>query len=386
MKKHYFLLANAVVLGLVGCGGGSGGNTTGTATPPPTTTPTTPTTPAPTTPASSTAPTTTPSTPNTTPPPVTNVDLVTQNEASVAINNRIQDIRTKCGFGALKVDNELSKLSSNHLNYMTVVAKDSKSQFASHDEAPANISMLTGIGNPFYSGYGVSNRVNYKTSNNQALAINYPFQSIGENISLIGEVSQKALQNNSFDATSSMSSINKLLAAPYHLRSLVSPLFTDIGTATTMVEYMDNNLYYYLKYANISLGTKQGTAIAYPSKLVTFPCNGVVDTETSLTNESPNPFGEQRDLASNPIGQPLYFYAPKKEIATYSISLNLNGTPLELIALNKANDVNKILQANELVMMPNKPLEKATTYIVKYNIQFTDNTTEIGEYSFKTKS
>ena len=381
MKHQSLVLVNLLALSLVGCGGGGGGdNSTTPQTNPPVTPPISTTNP---TPPATTNPTTGSGAAST---PSGSTTVVSLTEGTLGVIEHINKARETCGFGKLATNNELVKASENHLNYLKTVADNSQTAFVTHDETADSASMLTGINNPFFSGASIKERIAYSASKNQAYAVNYKSLLAGENLSLVTISNSQPIMA-TFSKEDGYNSVNRLLAAPYHLRSMVLPSFVDIGASTKLVEYQKDGKYNYLKYTGVTLGTQLSASIPKVNSVLTYPCGGIDDSEYRLDNEYPNPFGTTRDLAKNPIGQPLYFHTnPNKKLVSYQVSLMNNGVPVELLNMDAGNDPNKILSSNDIFMMPNKPLTPATKYDVKYTITYNDNTVDQGAFSFTTKA
>lgn len=363
-----YLSLSICALALTACGGGSDSGSSS-----PTPTAQNPTTPMPSQPAS-------------TPTPVQTGDSVHLSGATLSAYNRLNLARKQCGFNPLTYNTELEKSASNHINYLKVVAENSKTAYASHGEVADSISMLTGANNPYFSGINASSRVEYKTSNNKAMPVNYDAMAVSENIALHTMTTLALIPNLPTTDNTAVNLLDGLLAAPYHQRTLFLPLFTEVGININHLNYQTNQSNSRVDYLEVMLGlpsvAKQLPKLGH---LATYPCEGITDTEYELTNEEPNPFGS-RDLATNPVGQPIYFYTnDSKTLATQTVNLTQNNNPVEIITLNADNDPNKLLGKNEFFIVPNKRLTPSTAYKVNYTVNYTDGTTDKGEFTFTTK-
>lgn len=369
-----YLSLSICALALTACGGGSDGGSSPTPNnqPPATATPT-PSQPAP--------------TPAPTPVQTGDSDSVNLSGVDLSVYNQLNLARKQCGFNPLTYDAQLQNAATNHANYLKAVTENSKTAYASHDEKADNISMLTGANNPYFSGVDATSRVKYNTSNNKALPVNYNAMVVGENIAVRTLTTTAQVPTQPTSDKTAISLLGGLLAAPYHQRTLFLPLFSQVGINASHVNYQENQGNSRVDYLELMLGLPS-TAKNLPKlgRLATYPCEGITDTEYQLTNEQPSPFGS-RDLATDPVGQPIYFYAnDNKTLSTYTANLTQNGKVIDVINLNANNDPNKLLGANEFFIVPNKKLTPSTPYKVDYTVNYTDGSTDKGQFTFTTKN
>lgn len=101
------------------------------------------------------------------------------------------------------------------------------------------------------------------------------------------------------------------------------------------------------------------------NEVLTYPCQGVTDTDYEVRAESPNPV-PARDLSLQPIGQPVLIQALRGRVLVIS-SVTFTG-PLGSVALlptmTSSNDPNSILASNQAMVMPSAPLSANSTYTV----------------------
>lgn len=224
--------------------------------------------------------------------------------ASVA-NNIFSQARTNCGLNSLSSDSELKGIATQHASYIQYVFANAKpTQFNPHYENEiADIIGVTGANNPFFSGLDFKARaLNLDYSNarfgmTENIAQTFYYHSAGDLISADAAV---------------ISMSKSLLAAPYHLRSLMLPSST--LTATSVVGYKPfnkepaNNQGYVL--VNHASGTRSSVRQSFDG-VFTYPCEGVINTVTALYNEIPDPVRHTgRNLQTDPIGQPIYVNVP----------------------------------------------------------------------------
>lgn len=321
--------------------------------------------------------------------------------------------RTTCGFSSLTNNDELVKASKNHNNYLAYISETSGKPdlFASHDEKVEANWRNTGSANPYFSGKSVAERV--KTGNDKgslAEVVNYPFatsyefKSNSSEFKISGNFVSENISARSHANDGSVL-VRSLLASPYHLKSLVSQYYKDVGVHFHQSKQWEVKGYTPItaSYLTLVLGLQQGQAPQIANKTLSYPCNKIAGVEHTLTHEYPDPFaGHSRGNISKekPIGQPVYIIAqPGKVIANISnISFKpINGVvaPKVWVMFQNANprtnlqhirDVHKRLEANEAFLIPDTKLQPATTYEVSYTINYTDKTSENTKFNFSTKS
>ena len=152
-----------------------------------------------------------------------------------------------------------------------------------------------------------------------------------------------------------------LLAAPYHLRSLMMPSASVTGTGVVIYkpynkEAANNQGYVLVNHAAATQATKDNTV----KGVFTYPCEGVTDTVTALYNETPDPVKHTgRDLRVDPIGQPIYINMPSAQtidisnVRFHDIQRNID-VPIELLDYRQdpyKNTANA-LPANEAFILP----------------------------------
>lgn len=375
---------------LVGCGGG-GGNTATSAQPLPVS-------------QSTSTSTSQPTLITTDATPITTAD----SSIALKVINLLNENRTKCGFGGLTVNQNLNNTAYNHANYLATVALANHYGFASHYEqaekyADGTSLLQTGTNNPYYSGYNIDTRLNPKTYNEKALPAAYHGLGI-ENLSE-SFASSNALMPPVDPVVQSASMLRALFAAPYHLRMLVLPQASEVGTSFRQDNWATNNSYYRSAVLEIVSGIPANANHIETLNTLSFPCTGVV-TDYALKNETPNPFGykdsngsvvaytdpkkvsEVRDLEANPVGQPIYIRVPaNKTIQSVNVTIkNGSNTVTDITKLTSATDPNKMLEPYEAIIIPNQPLQPSTTYDVSYQVTLTDGTNRFNTFSFTTKA
>lgn len=314
-----------LALGLSACGGGGSGSDTEPAS----------------------APAATPSSPGAS-AVATSVDIVTTapssptgyNQEELAAYNRFSNHRAQCGFGYLSQSTALDLSATNHVRWM--VANNT----VSHSEIP---------GTTGYTG-----------SNSQARMIAAGYMGgtqYGE--VLAGGVS---VAKTGFGVVGARA----LLAAPYHLARLMSS-YREIGvivrsggglTSGADFTYAGSSPVTWL-VADMASSASNLLQLQSSSDVLTYPCQGVTDTDYEVRNESPNPV-PSRDLSTQPIGHPIYVQALRGRALLIS-SVTMTG-PLGSVGLlptmTNTNDPNGVMGEHQAMIMPSTSLIANTSYAV----------------------
>ena len=410
-------LVTALGLALVACGSGGGSSdsevapvaanpsvntpsnttassTVGTAVTPTDSTPVTADN-TPTIPAVSVTETTTPTTAQ-----AVNPTPVVVGSGQQAALQLLSDNRQNCGFGALTSHPNLTISADNHANYLAWLSQSNRQPIATHHEtvlqdAQGNTIVDSGITNPYFTGNDVGTRLNPTTLGARATPTTYNAYRgfVGESLAIANFGSTggyPALDS----AANAKDLLTGLLAAPYHVRGMVHPWFSEIGVSYAEVQWdkiepqIDNRTYYYTQsILELVLSLPANAALHTPNSVLSYPCEGSV-TAYELTHEEPNPFGNTRDLSQRPIGQPIYILAPEnKTVQAVSASLSQNGQNVGFMhTLTKDNDPNRLLEANEVILMPDTPLQPDTVYQARYDLTFSDGERISKQFTFRTKA
>ncbi|WP_440465265.1 CAP domain-containing protein [Psychrobacter sp. ASPA161_6] len=283
-------------------------------------------------------------------------DEPTENNAQAALsaNNQFSLARTSCGLGGLSMDTALDDIAIQHANYIKYVfANSSPTSFNAHVENKiSDIASVTGSNNPFFGGLSFTDRL---------LNANYRNAQYGATENIAQSDYYSSAGNFLSVDTVATSMAKSLLAAPYHLRSLMLPTSSLVGTG--MVTYKPNGKstannqgYVLVSHASATQTTKDKSV----SGIFTYPCQGMTGTVTALYNETPNPVkGTGRNLRTDPIGQPVYISMPSAKNIKVS-NINFRDTqrnadmPIQLIDFDNdpyAN-TNYALPANEAFILP----------------------------------
>ncbi|HBI48960.1 MAG TPA: hypothetical protein DDY26_03920 [Moraxellaceae bacterium] len=359
LSNNFFnraIILTLLATSLTACGGGGESGNSGSSS----------------TPSSSTLPTPIPT-------PTTNSTV------ELAAMKLLNENRSQCGFGSLTANQNLNLTAMNHANYLASVTETNKQPFASHEEQAETGLLDTGITNPYHSGINLTARLNPSTLGKNAVNTHYNYQAQGENISL-SNVSTKDSSYTVNDTATVEAMLYNLFAAPYHLRSLVYPQFTEVGVSYQLVKWTANNEINHTSLLEIVSALPSSQKYIENTKLLNFPCDGVT-TDYQLTDETPNPFGTTRNLKDQPTGQPVYVLAPfDKTIAEATATITQNGTSIGMIhTLTSLSDPNQLLSKNEVIFIPDLPLKPNTSYQVSYQLVYNDGQKTTHQFTFKTR-
>ena len=237
---------------------------------------------------------------------ITTVDDKEHYNAGMASSKVISDHRQLCGLGGLSYDRELYAISSNHAKYINHLQKKINvlNIDTHYQQKLKGYENFTGNANPYFTGVEFTDRV---------IAAGYQNAIYGgsENIMQEEIYSKDGLVPSTISVAKDFA--HGLLAAPYHMQSLMEPSRDLIGTSFNTYTPIQNNPANPKKgYSLVSAvsSTENGSKKSIEG-LFTYPCEGTTETFTALYNESPSPVaGTRRDLRIDPIGQPIYINIP----------------------------------------------------------------------------
>ncbi|WP_201557658.1 CAP domain-containing protein [Psychrobacter sp. 72-O-c] len=236
---------------------------------------------------------------------ISSVDSKNYDQAALVGSNLISRQRQSCGLGGVEYNEELTKIATQHAQYIQYVFSNSTPTiFDAHSENEiADIKNSTGTNNPFFSGVSFEERL---------LKASYPNLAYGVTENIAHTRSESSAGRVISPEYASHAMTKSLLAAPYHLRILMTPNLSQTGSG--MVAYTPHNKaadkYQGYVFVNASAATESSENNA-ANNLFTYPCANVTDTNTALYNESPSPVkGTGRNLRTDPIGQPVYIRMP----------------------------------------------------------------------------
>lgn len=238
---------------------------------------------------------------------VSNDDNNKENAAAIA-NQEFNVARSRCGLDTLSPDAELEKVALGHAKYIKYVYSHSQPTlfYPHYQNEIKDIIAVTSSNNPHYSGLDIKNRLfnasyaNLKYGFTENIAQSMSYHSAGELLSA---------------EAVTISMARSLLAAPYHLRSLMQPSSKVVGTAVVAYKPYRKDKRTNQGYVLVSnAAATADTVDASYDGILTYPCQGVTGTVTALYNETPDPVKHTgRNLSTDPIGQPVYIKAAKAD-------------------------------------------------------------------------
>jgi hypothetical protein len=247
--------------------------------------------------------------------------------------------RQRCGFGLLAQNAMLDVASNGHANYLMV--NNATGHFQDNTK-------------PAFTGAGPGDR---------ATAAGYAWSVILDDFADTTGAAANVLTGRGVLA------LRSLLSAPYHAVNLVSPQL-DFGmrilssdTAATTGTFGPRAI------SHFAMGMAQGAYSQKPNSasVQTYPCEGTTGTAYQLTNETPNPI-PGRDLAANPVGQPIIVAVRPGQminISSASMLKKSDGSAVTLRpAIDYSNDPNHVLVPMQAVIIPDAPLQPNTEYTV----------------------
>ncbi|MFZ3144144.1 CAP domain-containing protein [Psychrobacter glacincola] len=331
-----------------------------------------------------------------------NVASDNETQAALIASNTFSLARTSCGLGGLSADTALDNIAIQHAKYIKhVFANSTPTTFSPHYENKIeDIVNVTGDNNPFFRGVSFEDRL---------LQAKYGNARYGVTENIAQSVYYSSVGNIIGSDIVAGSMAKALLAAPYHLRSLMLPGSSLTGTG--MVTYKpfgkdtaNNQGYVLVNHASATQATKDNTVAG----VFTYPCQGVSGTVTALYNETPSPVkGTGRDLQTDPIGQPVYVSMPSAQtidisnVKFHDIQRNMD-VPIELLDYRQDPHKNTIyeLPANEAFILPitdnlksctstskkdeNCGLHGNSDYRVSFDILVDSKAIERKSFTFKT--
>lgn len=334
MKISNSISTVAIACALAACGGGGGNESTpGTTTPPVTE-----------------QPSVTP--PATYPTVITPANYTVQDRADIYA--KVNANRTACGFSSIKQNSLLDIAAMGHANYLQLNDASGHAQVATN-------SGFTGIdllGRGVAAGYSASKLGEIAGTANSGTLI--------AGTSPAGIVIPTA-------ASTGKAMINSLFSSVYHLVAATSE-WTEMGVgysvSSNKTPLAGETIFYTATVVNFGVPAGSTAPEYQLGKVRSFPCNGLTDGVSPIfTSEVPNPF-PGRDFNASPMGTPVYFTSPSgTTIAIANAAMVQVGTNASVATriLNAADDVHKMLAANQAFVIPDQPLQPNSQYKITVN-------------------
>jgi uncharacterized protein YkwD len=235
--------------------------------------------------------------------------------------------RTVCGFGTIRQQLQLDQAAQSHANYFVT----------------NNIGITHYENQALYpSGY-TGDYVNQRE-----VAAGYNYASAGEVITTTVLT---------YAPSYGEDAIMEFFAAPYHgYDQLLGFRDLGIGINTRNDVVID--------FGSTTMNSEQSLGW---SDVVTYPCAGTTGVlSQTYADEVPAPISG-RNLQFSPIGTPIYIKVRDSNTLTlnsYDLRIQGGSTPVTLIPLSMSNDQNGVFRDHSvMILMPNAPLAKNTTYV-----------------------
>ncbi|WP_090140038.1 VCBS domain-containing protein [Limnohabitans sp. DM1] len=262
----------------------------------------------------------------------------------VAVFNRLNDDRSKCGFGKLAQNSKLDLAAQNHADYHALNKLEN-----THYETQ---------GLPGYTGYEAGARITHA-----GYAYSYGSEDIAQ--TTWGSWYAGSI-NHSLVETSATATLKRLYASIYHMAGLMNRT-TEVGLGISTFSYTgDGSSNAKTLNMNFAVPASNSTGQLLASSVITsFPCEGVTGLHPAFFGENPDPFPNvNRDV--NPYGQPIYVTSgPNTTIALTSGTVTLRGgAAVPTTTLTSSNDPQSRLQSNQVFLVPTARLANNSTYDV----------------------
>jgi uncharacterized protein YkwD len=233
--------------------------------------------------------------------------------------NRLNHDRSICGFGYVRQSVQLDAAAKGHAVYLTVNNLQN-----GHTEA---------VGSPTYA------------PDQRAKLAGYNGPAAGEVVAGLNQANP-------------LYSIKGLFAAPYHASNILGGV-TEVGIGSQASTLNSGGSLV------MNLGRELGEKEQKPSAdtVLTYPCQGITDTQTFLSNEVPSPV-PNRDIFVNFVGHPIYVKTLTALTVKTATVTGPSGSVALLPFMTSLTDPNKILETNEVVILPDNRLAVNTDYSV----------------------
>lgn len=269
--------------------------------------------------------------------------------------DRLNADRIQCGFGAVQQNTLMDQAAQNHANYDALNISDNR-----HEEIP---------GNPGFTGTAPPQRM-------QAVGYKYVWLQEGLPMYLWWGTSytypdfQPEIRRWAFtEEPSSLMGLRNLYTLPYHMATMLGN-YREIGIgAQTMDHSLNASKTAFFKHTVFNYGIPEGQVATTQGadKLLTFPCEGMTDVNPYQLKEEPDPFPNSGDRSKNPYGTPVYLRAAEGAtlvLNSGTITQRSTGVAVPTVQLNKANDPQAKLLANQIFLSPTDALAENAVYDV----------------------
>lgn len=189
--------------------------------------------------------------------------------------NLLNTERARCGFGKLKQNTQLDAAARSHADYQ--IRNNLDSHFEHVSKYPAGFTGITQMHRAEAKGY----------TGAAAVSDEYSF-----------------FTGSADKAGRGVKGIRSLLNAPYHVRGMMAG-YRDVGlTVRSNADVGASSPAVFLGL-NAAYKRSEGPQLLASNVVATFPCEGSLEVQRQLLDESPNPV-PGRNLAVQPLGSTIY--------------------------------------------------------------------------------
>ena len=246
--------------------------------------------------------------------------------------------RTQCGFGALQQNAQLDQSAGAHATFLT-----ENGTYWGHDER-ADLPFFTGV-----------------TEQARALAAGYP-NPVGADLATDAGLSSVPGQ------LITTRQLRDLLAAPFHLLSLMDP-FADVGVGVS--RKVRNTVE--INALNITLGRRAGVNDLDPDQVYTYPCQSTAGVQPVLTLETPSPIPANMAQNNKLYGTPIAVKVRVGRVLALTnavLTPSAGGPALAVQIVDQSNTPQPafqpaFLRPDSAYILPLSPLTPGTSYTVQ---------------------
>jgi uncharacterized protein YkwD len=264
--------------------------------------------------------------------------------------------RQRCGFGLLAQNAQLDAAAKAHADWQIL------NNQLSHQETP---------GTPGFTGATPAERVT---------AAGYTFGGVGDEIS--------ALYYSGSIAGTGVFGVRALLALPYHQVGMLGG-YRDIGIALRGSDELGTTATFgprTVQQFNLGFTRDAGRQEPASDQVLTYPCEGTSGIFFEITNETPNPV-PGRDLRASPLGPGLLVAVRTGQtlaISSATMQTLSGNNPVALRpTMTRDNDPNRVLAANQALIIPDASLTPNTAYAARV-AGTNDGVSFVKSFSFST--
>lgn len=262
--------------------------------------------------------------------------------------NQLNADRLRCGFGSVQQNLKLDVAAQGHADYLAL-----NNVTVGHTQT---------VGNLGFTGTTIADRFT-------AAGYQYSFGSEVVGIKAYGtwySTNNTSPYPYSATAASAMNSFRVLYATVYHLIGLMDGQ-RDMGIGVSTRDTSGGGYTSALKLVVIDQGTQTGQANQqFASDAVqTFPCEGISGLNPLFGAETPDPFPNV-DHNTTAYGQPVYVTtAPGTTVTLTTGTITLRGgSAVPTTQLTRANDPQREILSNQVLLVPTVGLASNATYDV----------------------